>query len=106
MLFSNHGHKRNPKSALLSLDDEVKIHDMLIIGLDYSAATLTLFQRIREGNICSTFNTDHRCKIETCDVITLLFSLVQVWLNPIPRYSAYGNVVGQDNKAAIISETK
>lgn len=34
------------------------------------------------------------------------FQSEQVRLIPIPRYNAYGNVVGQNNKAAIISETK
>lgn len=34
------------------------------------------------------------------------FQSEQVRLIPIPRYSAYGNVLGHNNKAAIISETK
>lgn len=59
----------------------------------------SLWQKITEHNICLTFNTDHKSTVTA-------FQSEQVRLIPIPHYSAYANVVGQNNKAAIISETK
>lgn len=60
---------------------------------------------IRQGQTAVTSASLQR-KTTSVSQYRPCFYCEQVRPIPIPRYSAYANVVGQNNKAAIISETK